>query len=57
MDDGPAGIDYVWHITFPLVLIWFKQGLREPADYFAGILTIQEKGADAISPHGANAMA
>ncbi len=57
MEQSAASINNVGHISFPFVLIGLEQGLAEPADDLAGIIAIQQKRANAVLAHRADAVA
>jgi hypothetical protein len=43
-----AGINHVWDIAFALVFVWRDERLRQAADDFGRVVTVQQEGADAI---------
>ena len=57
MNQSAAGINDIGHVAFALVLIRLQQRLAKAADHLAGIVAIQQKRADAVLAHGADAMA
>src|SRR6266849_2053389 len=57
VEESAASINDVGKISFPFVLIRLEQGLAKTADNLAGIIAIQQKRANAVLSHWADAMA
>src|SRR5512142_1027883 len=57
VEQGAAGINDVWHVTFALVFVRLDQRLAETADHLARVLAIQKERADAVLSHRPGAVA
>jgi len=56
MQDRAAGVDDVRHIAVPLGPDRRQHGLAQPRDHPAGIVQVQQRRADAVATHRADAM-
>lgn len=50
--ESTAGINDIRNVPLTLALIRLEQGFTQAADHFAGLVEIEEKGADAVRSQG-----
>lgn len=56
VNNGAAGIDYVWHIAISFFFVGHEQWFFEPAQFNHWIFEVKQAGTQAIFAHGSNAV-
>src|SRR5713101_1656188 len=57
VEERAARINDVGHVAFPFVVVGCEQRFAEAADYFGGIIAIEEERTDAVLAHRADTVA